>query len=119
MPGSLPRSCAAFSPASLPNGNCPTTLYSCLSCPTLPPANSSSPSCESSSRTGPGSRSKPRGRFREPTNGTILEEFQKYVSQASVESYAIKRRNLFLEKAFEHYLDPKTKGRIIGGTQLQ
>jgi hypothetical protein len=46
----------------------------------------------------------------------MLEEFQKYVSQASVESYAIKKRNLFLEKAFEHYLDPKTKGRIIGGT---
>ena len=53
-------------------------------------------------------------RFRERTNPTILEEFQKYISQASVEPYAIKRRNLFLEKAFEHYVDPKTKGKIIG-----
>jgi hypothetical protein len=52
--------------------------------------------------------------FREPTNRTILEDFQKYVSQASVEPYAIKRRNLFLEKAFEHYLDPRTNGKIIG-----
>jgi hypothetical protein len=52
--------------------------------------------------------------FREPTNRTILEDFQKYVSQASVEPYAIKRRNLFLEKAFEHYIDPRTKGKIIG-----
>jgi hypothetical protein len=54
------------------------------------------------------------GKFREPTNPTILEKFQKYISQASVEPYAIKRRNLFLEKAFEHYLDPKAKGKIIG-----
>ena len=53
-------------------------------------------------------------KFREPTNLTILEEFQKYISQASVEPYAIRRRNLFLEKAFEHYLAPKTKGKIIG-----
>ncbi|MDA2912797.1 DUF262 domain-containing protein [Acidobacteriia bacterium AH_259_A11_L15] len=52
-------------------------------------------------------------RFRQPTNPTILEEFQKYISQASVEPYAIKRRNRFLERAFEHYLAPRTKGRII------
>jgi hypothetical protein len=52
--------------------------------------------------------------FRQPSNRTILEDFQKYISQASVEPYAIKRRNLFLEKAFEHYRDPKTKGEIIG-----
>lgn len=52
--------------------------------------------------------------FREPTNRKVLEEFQKYISQASVEPYAIKRRNLFLERAFENYLDPKTKGEIIG-----
>jgi len=51
--------------------------------------------------------------FDKPTNPTILEGFQKYISQASVEPYAIKRRNLFLEKAFKHYLDPRTKGRII------
>jgi hypothetical protein len=54
------------------------------------------------------------GKFREPTNRKVLEEFQKYISQASVEPYAIKRRNLFLEKAFQHYLEPKTKGKIIG-----
>ena len=52
-------------------------------------------------------------RFNTPTNTVILEEFQKYISQASVEPYAIKRRNMFLEKAFKHYLTPKTKGRII------
>jgi hypothetical protein len=53
-------------------------------------------------------------KFSQPTNRTILEDFQKYISQASVEPYAIKRRNLFLEKAFEYYLDPKTKGKIVG-----
>lgn len=52
--------------------------------------------------------------YKSPKNSTILEEFQKYISQASVEPYAIKRRNLFLEKAFEYYLAPKTKGEIIG-----
>jgi hypothetical protein len=53
--------------------------------------------------------------FEKPANSMILEEFQKYISQASVEPYAIRRRNQFLERAFEHYLDPKTKGKIIGG----
>ena len=52
--------------------------------------------------------------YEKPANSTILEDFQKYISQASVESYAIKRRNLFLQKAFTYYLDPKTKGKIIG-----
>ena len=52
--------------------------------------------------------------FHEPSNQVILEGFQKYVSQASVEPYAIKRRQLFLEEAFEYYLAPKTKGKIIG-----
>jgi hypothetical protein len=54
-------------------------------------------------------------KFREPTNPTILEGFQKYISQASVEPYAIERRNLFLEKAADYYLDAKTKGKIVGG----
>jgi hypothetical protein len=54
--------------------------------------------------------------YEKPTNSTVLEEFQKYISQASVESYAIKRRNLFLEKGFSYYLNPKTKGKIIGST---
>lgn len=54
-------------------------------------------------------------RFREPRNRIILEEFQKHISQASVEPYAIKGRQKFLEKAFQYYLDPKTNGDIIGG----
>lgn len=45
--------------------------------------------------------------YKRATNTTVLEEFQKYISQASVEPYAIKRRHLFLEKAFAHYLDKK------------
>ncbi len=53
--------------------------------------------------------------YKRPTNPTILEDFQKYISQASVEPYAIRRRNQFLETAFEHYLNPKTKNKIIGG----
>ncbi len=52
--------------------------------------------------------------FHEPSNQVVLEGFQKYISQASVEPYAIKRRQLFLEQAFEHYLAPKSKGEIIG-----
>ena len=52
--------------------------------------------------------------FEQPTNTTILEEFQKYISQASVEPYAVKRRNSFLENAFEYFVNPKTKGKIIG-----
>lgn len=51
--------------------------------------------------------------FEKPTNARILEEFQKYISQASVEPYAIQRRDLFLDKAFKYYLNPKTKGKII------
>ena len=54
-------------------------------------------------------------KYREPTNPTILEGFQRHISQASVEPYAIKSRDRFLAKAFEYYLDPKTKGKIIGG----
>lgn len=52
--------------------------------------------------------------FREPTNRSVLEDFQKYVSQASVEPYAIKRRNLFLEKAFDFYLSSGNKRKILG-----
>lgn len=53
-------------------------------------------------------------RLKEPRNPTILEGFQKYISQASVEPYAIKRRNMFLESAFEYFNSPKTKGKILG-----
>jgi hypothetical protein len=52
---------------------------------------------------------------REALNLMILDQFQKYISQASVEPYSITRRQAFLEKAFEYYLAPKTKGEIIGG----
>jgi hypothetical protein len=52
-------------------------------------------------------------KFKEPTNPVVLEGFQKYISQASVEPYAIKRRNLFLEGAFEHFMSSKTRGQII------
>lgn len=53
--------------------------------------------------------------FKRPKNTFVLEEFQKYVLQASVEPYAIKRRHEFLAKAFTHYLSTKTKGKIISG----
>lgn len=52
--------------------------------------------------------------FDRPSNPIILEEFQKYISQASVEPHSIKRRNQFLDKAFKHFLNSKTKGEIIG-----
>lgn len=53
-------------------------------------------------------------KFKTPENRTILDGFQKYISQASVEPYAITRRNEFLRDAFDYYLSPKTKGKIIG-----
>lgn len=52
--------------------------------------------------------------FKPPENSVILEEFQKYISQASVEPYSLRRRNEFLKKAFQHYANVKTKGKIIG-----
>jgi len=52
-------------------------------------------------------------KFQRPENSTVLEEFQKYVSQASVESYAIKRRHEFLQKAFQYYRSARGKGKII------
>lgn len=56
-------------------------------------------------------------RYKEPKNPTILERFQKYISQASVESHSIRRRQLFLEEAFGYFRDTKTKGKIIGGNR--
>jgi hypothetical protein len=52
--------------------------------------------------------------YRSPSNSQIMEEFQKYVLQASVEGYSINRRHEFLKKAFDYYCDSKTKGKIIG-----
>jgi len=53
-------------------------------------------------------------KYQNPKNRTVMEEFQKYISQASVEPYSIRRRDEFLERAFKYYLNPKTKGKIIG-----
>lgn len=52
--------------------------------------------------------------YEKPINSTIMEEFQKYVLQASVEGYSIQRRHDFLKKAFDYYLNSKTKEKIIG-----
>lgn len=54
------------------------------------------------------------GKFLPPENTLVLEEFHKYISQASVEPYSVKRRQLFLERAFAHYQASTTKGKIIG-----
>ncbi len=42
-------------------------------------------------------------KFEPPNNTVILDQFQKYILQASVESYSIKRRHKFLENAFDYY----------------
>ncbi len=52
--------------------------------------------------------------YKKPTNPTVMEEFQKYVLQASVEGYSIKRRHDFITKAFDYYCAQGTKGKIIG-----
>jgi hypothetical protein len=52
-------------------------------------------------------------KYENPENTAVLEDFQKYVSQASVEPYAIKRRHEFLVTAFEYYRSSKGKGKII------
>jgi hypothetical protein len=53
-------------------------------------------------------------KYKKPINSTVMEEFQKYVLQASVEGYSIKRRHDFLKNAFNYYRAPETKGEIIG-----
>jgi hypothetical protein len=53
-------------------------------------------------------------KYEKPANSIVMEEFQKYILQASVEGYSIKRRHEFLKKAFDYYRDSKTKGKIIG-----
>ena len=52
--------------------------------------------------------------YERPMNSVVMEEFQKYILQASVEAYSIKRRHIFLQGAFDYFLDEKTKGKIIG-----
>ena len=53
-------------------------------------------------------------KYETPTNSIVMEQFQKYILQASAEGYSIKRRHDFLKKAFDYYRDQKTKGRILG-----
>ena len=52
--------------------------------------------------------------YEKPRNSVVMEEFQKYILQASVEGYSIKRRHNFLKRAFDYYLDPKSKHKILG-----
>lgn len=52
--------------------------------------------------------------YQRPRNKVVLEEFQKYVLQASVEPYSISRRHTFLMRAFEYFRSRATKGRILG-----
>lgn len=52
-------------------------------------------------------------KFQKPKNAHLLDEFQKYVIQASVEAYSIKRRHEYLLKAFKYYTATKTRGQII------
>jgi len=51
-------------------------------------------------------------KFEPPNNTVILDQFQKYILQASVEAYSIKRRHKFLETAFDYY--NKHNNKIIG-----
>jgi len=53
-------------------------------------------------------------KYEKPTNPTVMEEFQKYVTQASVEPYSIRRRHEFIKRAFDYYRKTKTKGKIVG-----
>ena len=55
--------------------------------------------------------------YEKPTNRAVLEGFQKHISQASVEPRAIRGRDQFLARAFEYYVEPKTKGKIIGAKE--
>jgi hypothetical protein len=43
-------------------------------------------------------------KYQQPKNRLVLENFQKHVTQASVEPSAIRRRHEFVEKAFNYYL---------------
>lgn len=52
-------------------------------------------------------------KYEKPVNPKVMEGFQKYVLQASVEPYSIKRRHEFLSEAFKYYRNNKSKGKII------
>jgi hypothetical protein len=49
--------------------------------------------------------------YEKPKNRLALENFQKHVTQASVEPSAIRRRHEFIATAFHYYL--KSKGKIL------
>ena len=53
-------------------------------------------------------------RYRSPENTAVMDGFQKYILQASVEPSAIRRRNDFLKRAFAYFMEPATKGKMIG-----
>jgi hypothetical protein len=53
-------------------------------------------------------------RYKNAANTEVMEEFQKYILQASVEPSSIRRRDRFLQKAFEYFLAPATSGKIVG-----
>jgi hypothetical protein len=53
-------------------------------------------------------------KFKSAENGLVMEQFQKYILQASVEPSSIRRRNEFLKKAFAYFMDPATRGKVIG-----
>jgi hypothetical protein len=53
-------------------------------------------------------------KYHKPTNKYVLDNFQKYILQASVEAYSISKRHEYLQHAFEYYRSPKTKGKILG-----
>jgi len=52
--------------------------------------------------------------YEKAENANLMEGFHKYILQASVEAYSIRRRHDFIKKAFEYYLNLETKGKIIG-----
>lgn len=52
-------------------------------------------------------------RYEQPKNLSVLDEFQKYISQASVEPYAIKRRHEFLKREFAKYRSSRRTGRSL------
>jgi hypothetical protein len=53
-------------------------------------------------------------KYRSVENTEVMEGFQKYILQASVEPSSIRRRDKFLERAFRYYMDPTTSGKLIG-----
>ena len=53
--------------------------------------------------------------YEKPKDQELLEQFQKYVLQASVEPYSIKRRDDYLKAAFGRYISKRAKGKTADG----